>query len=163
MSVNKYRSHVLVLPEDDANRQIANGFLLDPFINGRAVQMLSSAGGWTGVRDQFVKTHRAEMEKYANRHMVLLVDFDGSGDRKAQAAEGVPAGLESRVFIVGVWSKPEDLRGAGLGSFEDVGRELARECRDESRTVWGHSLLAHNAPELDRMSAILNPFLFPEQ
>lgn len=28
MSVNKYKPHVLVLPEDDANRQLANGFLL---------------------------------------------------------------------------------------------------------------------------------------
>lgn len=28
--MNKYRPHVLVLPEDDANRQIANGFLLAP-------------------------------------------------------------------------------------------------------------------------------------
>ncbi len=28
MSVNRALPHVLVLPEDDANRQIANGFLL---------------------------------------------------------------------------------------------------------------------------------------
>jgi hypothetical protein len=27
--VNRYLPHVLVLPEDDANRQIANGFVLD--------------------------------------------------------------------------------------------------------------------------------------
>ncbi len=26
MSVNKYKPHVLILPEDDADRQIANGF-----------------------------------------------------------------------------------------------------------------------------------------
>lgn len=29
MSVNKERPHVLILPEDDANRQLANGFQLD--------------------------------------------------------------------------------------------------------------------------------------
>lgn len=29
MSVNRYQPHVLVLPEDDANRQLANGFVLD--------------------------------------------------------------------------------------------------------------------------------------
>lgn len=29
---NKHKPHVIVLPEDDANRQIANGFLLDPSI-----------------------------------------------------------------------------------------------------------------------------------
>ena len=27
MSVNKYKPHVLLIPEDDANRQLANGFL----------------------------------------------------------------------------------------------------------------------------------------
>jgi len=29
MSVNGHLPHVLVLPEDDANRQLANGFVLD--------------------------------------------------------------------------------------------------------------------------------------
>jgi len=28
MSINKYEPHLLVLPEDDANRKIANGFIL---------------------------------------------------------------------------------------------------------------------------------------
>lgn len=28
MSTNKFQPHVLIFPEDDANRQIANGFLL---------------------------------------------------------------------------------------------------------------------------------------
>jgi hypothetical protein len=27
--MNRYQPHVFVLPEDDANRQLANGFLLD--------------------------------------------------------------------------------------------------------------------------------------
>ncbi|KAM3090094.1 hypothetical protein ACKFKG_30775 [Phormidesmis sp. 146-35] len=30
MSIDKYQPHLLVLPEDDANRQVAIGFLLDP-------------------------------------------------------------------------------------------------------------------------------------
>ena len=40
MSVNKYLPHVLVLPEDDANRQLANGFLLDPNLLDRRIQLL---------------------------------------------------------------------------------------------------------------------------
>jgi hypothetical protein len=35
MSVNKYLPHVLVLPEDDANRQMANGFFLDQSFGDR--------------------------------------------------------------------------------------------------------------------------------
>jgi hypothetical protein len=30
MAVNRYKPHIYVVPEDDANRQIANGFLLHP-------------------------------------------------------------------------------------------------------------------------------------
>jgi hypothetical protein len=29
MSVNKYQPHVLLLPEDDANTELANGFVLE--------------------------------------------------------------------------------------------------------------------------------------
>ena len=29
MSIDRYADHVFVIPEDDANRQIANGFCLD--------------------------------------------------------------------------------------------------------------------------------------
>lgn len=46
MSVNVYQQHVLVLPEDDANRQIVNGFLLEPSLNERVIQVLPIAGGW---------------------------------------------------------------------------------------------------------------------
>lgn len=45
MSVNFYKPHVLVLPEDDANRQIAIGFLLDPGLKQRNIQILTPSGG----------------------------------------------------------------------------------------------------------------------
>ena len=49
MSVNKYMPHVLVLPEDDANRQLANGFQLDESLATRKMQILEEAGGWQEV------------------------------------------------------------------------------------------------------------------
>lgn len=51
--MNKYKPHVLVLPEDDANRQIANGFLLNSNLNRNAIQILPIAGGWLKVVDTF--------------------------------------------------------------------------------------------------------------
>jgi len=45
MSVNKYQQHVLVLPEDDANRQLEIGFLLDPLLIDRRIDVLEVAGG----------------------------------------------------------------------------------------------------------------------
>lgn len=37
MSINKFRPHIHVLPEDEANRQIATGFLLGSHLNERVI------------------------------------------------------------------------------------------------------------------------------
>ena len=55
MSVNRYKPHLLILPEDGANRQIANGFILHPSIAARHVQVLGEAGGWCSVIDKLEK------------------------------------------------------------------------------------------------------------
>lgn len=161
MRVNKYVKHVLVLPEDDANSEIANGFLLHDAIDSRAIQVLPCAGGWAKVRDKFLSDHVAAMQQYANRHMVLLIDFDSRSDRFNRMTRDIPEDLAERVFVIGVWSEPEELRRAGLGSKEDVGGKLASECYDETRDAWNHDLLRHNDNELGRMTTLLRPFLFP--
>lgn len=160
MSANGFRPHVYVLPEDDANRQIANGFLLDASLDSRAIQVLPSAGGWAKVRDEFAAVHTKEMRKCQHRHMVLLVDFDEIVDRAANVKSAVPDELIDRVFVVGVWSKPEDLR-ADMGNLELIGRNLAADCRENTVNAWNHPLLRHNSDELARMTRILRPILFP--
>ncbi|QEI40683.1 hypothetical protein BMF77_01255 [Dolichospermum sp. UHCC 0315A] len=40
MSINKNKPHLLILPEDDANRQIVNGFIQNLNVNNRAIQIL---------------------------------------------------------------------------------------------------------------------------
>jgi hypothetical protein len=45
MSLNKHKPHLIVLPEDDANRQIANGFINSSNVNQRAIQVLPPVGG----------------------------------------------------------------------------------------------------------------------
>jgi hypothetical protein len=71
MSVNRYQPHVLVLPEDDANRQSGNGFLLDLALRPRTIQMLGPAGGWSHVVESFLSDHVTDMARYPNRFMVL--------------------------------------------------------------------------------------------
>ncbi len=55
MSVNRYQAHVFVLPEDDANSQMANGFHLqvEP-ARLRRMRVLQVAGGWLKVLEQFL-------------------------------------------------------------------------------------------------------------
>ena len=159
MSVNKYRPHVFVLPEDDANRQLANGFLLDQSLATRRIQVLEEVGGWNEVVDHFLSEHVAEMDHYPHRSMVLLLDFDGDAARLEYVRDRIPGHLTDRVFVLGALNEPEDLKPA-LGSYETIGSAMARDCREETDATWGHDLLRHNAGELDRLRQRVRPILF---
>ena len=159
MKVNKYQPHVLVLPEDDANRQIANGFLLDPAVLAHRIDVREVAGGSFQVLERFKSDHIRSMGKYANRLMVLLIDCDGNADRLDKAKGQVPNDLKERVFVIGARTKPEHLKAA-LGSYETIGKALAQDCRDGTDTTWSHALLRHNAEEVARLRDRVRPILF---
>jgi hypothetical protein len=160
MSVNKYRPHVLVLPEDDANRQLANGFDLN--LASRQLQVLAPSGGWALVRDSFVADHIVDMQRNPHRFMVLLIDFDNNLNRLEAVRASIPIDLTERVFVSAL-SNPEALRQGGLGSYEAIGGSLADDCRDRTQTVWSHQLLQHNEAELARLRNAVCDFLFPSQ
>jgi hypothetical protein len=86
MSVNKDLPHIHVLPEDDANRQLAIGFRLEIHWNRqRQMRVLSVAGGWREVLNLFENVHIAAMDRWTNRLMILLIDFDNVEDRLRDA------------------------------------------------------------------------------
>ncbi len=153
--MNKYDKHILVLPEDDANRQIADGFLVEIGGTGQ-LKVLRPASGWHKVLELFGSVHIAEMNRYPKRSMILLIDFDKSDGRRAQVKAVVPPQLSDRVFILGVRSEPEELPH----SFEETGRLLAEDCRSETSTTWNTPLLKHNVAEVERMREIVHPILF---
>ncbi|MDD2610960.1 MULTISPECIES: hypothetical protein [Giesbergeria] len=161
MSVNAYQLHVLVLPEDDANRQIVNGFLLDPSLNERAIQVLPIAGGWAKVRDDFVTVHVPQLRKYPKRHLVLLIDFDGQVDDRMQIFQkACPADVRERVYLLGTQDEPEPLRKACGVSLEKIGEQLGQACAAGAVGLWGHTMLVHNQAELQRLIENVKPFLF---
>ena len=99
-----------MLPEDDADRQIANGFVITPGIglDDRAIQILPEAGGWKKVLDEFIECHCSEMRSHPARMMVLLIDFDNQyTTRLSYFKSNIPFDLQERVFVLGVWSEPE--------------------------------------------------------
>jgi hypothetical protein len=128
MSVNRYKPHLFILPEDNANREIANGFLLDGSVENNQVQVLAAAGGWELVLSKFKRDHVKEMQRYPNRYMILLLDFDNDDRRRGDAENVIPDDLADRVFLLGVWSNPEYLRSELGQSLENIGLTLAREC-----------------------------------
>jgi hypothetical protein len=160
LSVNKAKPHIFVLPEDDANRQLANGFHLNVAWNkDRQMQVLKPAGGWAELLKSFLAEHVVEMQRCPTRFMVLIIDLDGKLRRLEKAKAGIPKDIADRVFILGVLTEPEDLR-AQLGTYETIGRAMADDCRDETSTTWDHELLQHNATELDRLRDHIRPLLF---
>jgi hypothetical protein len=162
MSANKERPHVLVLPEDDANLELANGFHQKiPWNRQRQMQVLPPAGGWSDVIDCFRSEHIADMVRWPTRLLVLLVDFDGRVDRLEVVKAAVPPHLADRVFVIGSWTEPEDLKPT-FGSCENIGAAMADDCVDGTNTAWGHELLQHNTNELERMKESLCPVLFPK-
>jgi hypothetical protein len=149
-----------VLPEDDANRQLADGFVLGvDHLLSRNIQVLPEVGGWIEVLDRFESDHIFGMNTYPGRFIVLLFDFDDDVSRIQTARNRVPEELRERVFILGVRTEPEKLK-PDFGTFEKIGLALADDCRCERDGVWGHELLSHNADEVARLRQFVRPILF---
>ena len=160
MSANRYKRHVLVLPEDDANRQIANGFFLR--IAGRAWQVLPPAGGWARVIEEFERDHVFTMRRFPDTNIVLMMDFDRQVTERLERVQAVtPPELRDRVFVLGVLSEPEDLKAnLKMMTFEAIGMSLFQDCADDTRRTWSHELLKHNEAEVVRLISSVKPFLF---
>ena len=152
---------MLVIPEDDANRQVANGFYLalDPE-RSRRLQVLPPAGGWQKVLETFRRDHVANMGRYPKRMVVLLVDFDGDSNRLGNFQENIPPDLADRVFVLGAFDEPENLKRGGLGTYEQIGRAMAGECRADTDGIWNHDQLRHNQRELKRLREQARTILF---
>ncbi|WP_334848456.1 hypothetical protein [Nostoc sp.] len=149
-----------MLPEDDANRQIANGFILDLNLNRRTIQVLPEARGWQDAVEKFTNNYASTMRQYPDRMIALLIDFDEDKDRLSYVKQQIPDDLENRVFVLGVLSEPESLRRDINKNFEKIGEALAKDCSDNTNELWGHDLLIHNKTELERMISSVKPFLF---
>lgn len=161
MSVNRFLPHVFVLPEDDVNSQVATGFTVSPLLLNRQIQVLPAAGGWSQVVERFKSQYVGKMDRNFLMSMILLIDLDGHEERLNHVKTEIPGHLAERAFILGTLTRPEALRQAGLGSYEEIGLTMAKDCRDGTDIIWGHDLLRHNAAELERLLQHVRPILFP--
>lgn len=153
MSINKHLPHLLVIPEDDANRQIMEGFRNHLSIAPRKIHVENVAGGWQKALESFQDEHAPLMRKYDKRQVLIMIDFDEVGNRLARAKEYIPEDLRDRVFVLGSSSNPEKLSSALKLKKEEVGTELAQACVTDSGEIWDNPLLSHNQSELARMKS----------
>lgn len=160
--MNNYQSHILVLPEDDANRSLANGFFTNHRLNISNFRIEKPLGGWSKVLDDFTDNQVRKMNKYKNRIIVMLIDFDDQHPiRIAKFHNAIPANIKDRVFVLGVLSKPEKLPTPhGKAGLEQHGLNLANDCVNNAQQYWSHLLLKHNLTELLGRDSQLKKLLF---
>jgi hypothetical protein len=159
--MNKYMSHIYVIPEDDANRQLADGFVLHHQVKDTRIQVMPPAGGWTMVLKAFQDEYIQRLRNYTDGHVVMLIDFDDEGEpRKARFDEEIPDDLKNRVFVIGAKNTPEALKAVVNMSFEAIGMSLANDCDDGNSEHWDHEQLQHNDDERQRLVQTVRPFLF---
>lgn len=154
MSVNRARPHLFIVPEDDACREVVNGFHL-ALGAPRQIQVESVAGGWIPVRDRVLWEHLPRLEGNPHRHVLMVVDFDGRAERYDDMIREIPEHLRDRVFVMGSWNDPEQLSTALKAHGEAIGRSLGEACREGQPGDWSHELLRHNASERARMDAAM--------
>lgn len=168
MSINLYKPHLLILPEDDADEDIALGIIGPSNINERVVSIDKPLGGWTDVVKKYLKYEVPKMRKYDKRIIVLLIDFDCDTKDKSpekrffQVSKEIPDDLKSRTFVLGTLDEPEELRKKLKFSLslEKIGETLVEDCPDKRNPLWNDEMLRHNAQELDRLLEAVRPFLF---
>jgi hypothetical protein len=159
--MNKYVECVYVIPEDDADRQIADGFILHPRVKEARIQVLPPAGGWSKVLETFKDEYIPILGAHQSTHVVMLIDFDDQAARRRAIFENeIPAEFKSRVFVLGSKETPEALKRELNRSFEEIGKALAEECESGSTALWGHEQLSHNDADRQRLIATVLPFLF---
>lgn len=160
MSVNKFKPHVWIIPEDDANRQLANGFLQHHAVDLSQADVGNPARGWPKVVEVFRNSYLSLLRKYPEGHVIILVDFDENVDRGIRIQNEIPNDVKSRVFIIGSWDDPEALRESLKMTFEAIGLGLAQDCLKEEPGLWDHPHLRHNGDELRRLTGPVKPILF---
>jgi hypothetical protein len=152
MSANKYKPHLVVIPEDDANRQVITGFINHLAIDSRRIHVEPLAGGWKEALETFENDHVKPMGKFDQRHVLILIDMDDKQeDRLRKAKEYIPESLKDRVFVLGCLGEPEAIRNATGLTKEQLGESLAGDCINDNGGLWQNPILAHNQTELVRM------------
>lgn len=156
MSASKFLPHLVVVPEDDANRQLMNGFKQNLGVKSGQIQIEAVAKGWRNVPKYFLDNLASTMNRFDKRFVLLLVDFDGKGEgRFNEVVAQIPEKLRNRVFVIGTSIEPERFSKDEGRTLEELGQELARECLDGEVKIWGSDHLKHNLTELEQMKRVI--------
>jgi hypothetical protein len=163
VNMNLYAPHLYIIPEDDCDRQLADGFVQHYQVKSQRIKVMPVAGGWKEVLRTFTMEYIARLQQDPKKHghVVMLIDFDGHYfDRRKEFEDAIPEDLKQRVFVVGSKVTPEALKKELAKNFEQIGLSLADDCVSGAEATWSHEHLKHNDPDRLRLVNIVKPFLF---
>jgi hypothetical protein len=161
-AVNKYKPHLYVIPEDDADRQIVNGFAFHHGITSGSLQVMPIAGGWAKVIETINDEYVPKLRNSTHAHVLGVIDCDEDTERIPSELAKFPDELRDRIFLLGPFDEPEAFKKALNKQFQVIGELLANECYSGEFEIWNHEHLAHIANEIQRANGRLNPVLFGE-
>ena len=148
MKANRERWHLFIKPEDDANRQLANGFVESlSFLAQTKVQIDRPAGGYLKALE-FVAD--AQLERFPERRLLILIDFDKSADIRKRIVERYSS-VNNRIFVLGAKPEAEDLRRELKCHLCECGAKIADSCEDSGCAIWAIDSLRHNEKSLSRL------------
>ena len=160
MSVNKYKPHLFVVPEDKADKNFAVGFELDPRLAAGSFQIMPLAGGWLKVigiiRDEYV----SKLQKNKYSHVLGIIDCDGDHERIATELAKFPDDVVDRIFLLGAIQTPELFQQKVGDKSERIGERMAEECFNETFDLWNHEDLVHVSDEIQRAKHVIRPIVF---
>ena len=161
MSVNKYKPHLFVVPEDKADKNFAVGFELDPRLATGSFQIMSLAGGWLKAIEIIRDEHVLKLQKNKYSHVLGIIDCDGDDERIANELAKFPDDLVDRIFLLGAIQTPEVFRKNVGDKSERIGERMADECFNETFDLWNHEDLIHLSDEIQRAKHVIRPIVFP--
>lgn len=144
---NRYKWHIVVVPEDGATRQLGNGLSnAFPSIADR-IKLLREAGGWLNA---MATIKDLELDKYSNRRVLLIIDLDQDNTRLGFIrSQPEISKFNNRIFILGSFKAVEQLKPVGGSSnLENVGQRLGENC-----SCWNDSLLIACRDDACRLKA----------
>lgn len=157
--MNKFKPHLFIVPEDDADRQIAVGFQMHLEAKGE-MQIVDVARGWLKVvgviKDEYVPL----LKNNLNSHVLGIIDCDKDADRIAGQLENFPEDIRNRIFLLGVNENPQEFKRSAKMHFAEIGEKLADECYKDELDLWNHEMLSYSSSEALRAKDVLRELVF---
>ena len=157
--MNKFKPHLFIVPEDDADRQIAVGFQMHLEAKGE-MQIVDVARGWLKVvgviKDEYVPL----LKNNLNSHVLGIIDCDKDVDRIAEQLENFPEDIRNRIFLLGVNENPQEFKRSAKMHFAEIGEKLADECYKDELDLWNHEMLSYSSSEALRAKDVLRELVF---